>query len=293
MVAIAVRPVRPVDLLELTKPRIVALVVLTVAAGFYLAAPTGTDTLVLFVHTLFGTALVAAGTNALNQVAESDVDARMRRTARRPIPAGRLDSSAAAAFAWTAGVAGMVYLTVFVNGITAFLAGMTLLSYVWAYTTLKRTTSLSTLVGAVPGALPIVGGWTAGGGTLGPEAWSLFWILFVWQLPHFLALAWIYREDYARAGLRMLSVSDSDGRSTFAQASLYAAALVPVSLVPTMLGIAGGVYFFGALVLSVWLTWMSVRALLDRTVDRARRLFSASVTYLPVLLLLMAVNRTS
>lgn len=291
MVAVAPLPrVRAADLLELTKPRIVGLVVATAAAGFYLAAPGGVD-VTLFLNAMLGTTLVAAGTNALNQVAERDVDAIMRRTARRPLPTGRVGAASAAWFAWLLGASGITCLAALVNPLTALLAAATLGSYVFVYTPLKRRTTLATLVGGIPGALPIVGGWTAAGGTLGIEAWVLFWILFLWQLPHFLALAWLYREDYARAGLRMLSVGDADGLNTFRQAALYAVALLPVSLVPTLVGVTGPVYFFGAVVLSGWLVWVGFAALRERGAPQARRLFLTSVWYLPALLGLMVADK--
>ena len=276
--------------MELTKPRIVGLVVATAAAGFYLAAPGGVD-VTLFLNAMLGTTLVAAGTNALNQVAERDVDAIMRRTARRPLPTGRVGPADAAWFAWLLGASGITCLAALVNPLTALLAAATLGSYVFLYTPLKRRTTLATLVGGIPGALPIVGGWTAAGGTLGIEAWVLFWILFLWQLPHFLALAWLYREDYARAGLRMLSVGDADGLNTFRQAALYAVALLPVSLVPTLVGVTGPVYFFGAVVLSGWLVWVGFAALRERGAPQARRLFLTSVWYLPALLGLMVADK--
>ena len=290
MVAIAVPRARAGDLLELTKPRIVVMVVATAAAGFYLAAAGAIDPL-LFLHTVIGTTLVAAGTNALNQVAERDVDALMRRTAQRPLPAGRLSAASGAGFAWFLGGAGIAYLAAMVNAPTALVAAATLLTYVFCYTPLKRRTSLSTLIGGIPGALPIVGGWTAAGGGLGPQVWVLFWILFLWQLPHFLALAWLYREDYARAGLQVLSVGDEDGTSTFRQAALYACALLPVSLAPTLTGVTGALYFFGAAALSGWFVLASYRAVRERTTLRARKLFLTSVWYLPALLLLMVVDK--
>jgi protoheme IX farnesyltransferase len=280
------------DLLELTKPRIVGLVLVTAAAGFYLGAPGGISPW-LFLHMLIGTTLVAAGTNALNQVAERDVDALMRRTADRPLPAGRLSYPAAAGFAWLAGTLGVFYLAVFTNAVTSAIAAATLLSYVFVYTPLKRRTTLATLVGAVPGALPVVGGWTAAGGSLSLEVWVLFWILFLWQLPHFLALAWLYREDYTRAGLHMLSVGDADGRNTFLQAAMYAAALLPVSLIPTVLGISGPWYFAGAALLSSWFLWVGISAARERTNAVARRLFLTSVWYLPVLFGLMVANKAA
>lgn len=290
MVVVFPSKVQFADLVALSKPRIVLMVMLTAAAGFWMASPTGQHTLLLF-NTLLGTALVAAGTNALNQVAERDLDALMRRTRMRPLPAGRLSPTVAALFAWLAGVAGIGYLAVTVNLLTAALAAITLLSYVFVYTPLKRHSSASTLIGAIPGALPIVGGWTAATGSLAFAAWALFWIMFLWQLPHFLALGWMYREDYARARFKTLSSGDSDGRLTFVYASLYAAALVPVSLVPTLLGITGGFYFFGAALLSTGFFIVSSTAARHASAMNARRLFRSSLAYLPLLLLLMAVNR--
>ena len=278
------------DLIQLAKPRIVGLVIVTAAAGFYLAAPVGVS-LALFLHLVLGTALVAAGTNALNQVAERDTDALMHRTSKRPLPTGRVTLRLAALLAWTAGVVGVAYLATFVNGLTAAIAAATLLSYVFLYTPLKRKTSLNTLVGCVPGALPILGGWTAAGGSLGVEAWVLFGILFLWQLPHFLALAWLYREDYGRAGLRMLSVGDHTGHTTFRHAAVYALALLPVSLLPAVVGIAGAWYFAGAVLLSSWFVWVGMRAVRERSNAVAKRLFVTSVWYLPVLLGLMVVNK--
>ncbi|MBI2403140.1 MAG: protoheme IX farnesyltransferase [Gemmatimonadetes bacterium] len=291
MTVLALPRTTAADFLALGKPRIVALIVITVVAGFLVAPAPGPGAVALL-HAVIGTTLVAAGTNALNQLFERDVDALMRRTERRPLAAGRLSALAGAGFGWSAGAGGIAWLAVFTNETTAALAALTLLSYVFLYTPLKRKSTLATLIGAVPGALPIVGGWTAGGGELGPGAWVLFWIMFLWQLPHFLALSWIYREDYRRAGLRMLSVTDGDGSETFRQASLYAMALVPVSLVPTLLGLSGATYFVGALVLSGWLVGVSLSAARARSPKSAGRLFAASNLYLPVLLLLMVLNRT-
>lgn len=290
MVTTTLSRARPGDFVELTKPGIVALVMLTVAAGFWLAGPALQQTLVLF-HALLGTALTAAGTNALNQVAERDVDAAMLRTRNRPVPTGRLSVPSAAAFAWLCGISGVLYLAVFVNTLTAALAAVTLILYVFLYTPLKRKTEIATLIGAVPGAIPIVGGWTAGGGDLGLHAGVLFSILFLWQLPHFLALEWMYREDYARAGIKALTLTDPKGGATFRQATLYAAALLPISLAPTVLGIAGAIYFVGAVVLSGWFLLTSVSAVRNRTDASAVRLFRASLVYLPVLLLMMVSNR--
>jgi protoheme IX farnesyltransferase len=281
---------RASDFFALTKPRIVLLVVLTAAVGFYMAAPVGVGAL-LFVHTVVGTALVAAASSALNQVVESDSDALMWRTAGRPIPAGRLGWQTGVAFAALLGTGGTVYLLHFVNPLTAALAGLTLGSYVLLYTPLKRRTTLNTLIGAIPGALPILGGWTAGANGISLPAWSLFGILFLWQLPHFLALAWLYRDDYTRAGLRMLSVGDDDGHRTFRQAVLYAAALIPMSLVPTLLGLTGPVYFVGAVLLGVWYSGTSLWAGYRRSTTAARRLFLVSIAYLPAILGLLALDK--
>ena len=247
--------------------------------------------LTLLMHTLVGTALVAAGTNAFNQLRERDVDALMHRTAARPLPSGRLTPRAAGAFAGVISVGGVVWLAAFVNLTTAALATLTLVSYVFLYTPMKRRTSLNTLVGAVPGALPIVGGWTAAGGAPGPAVLALFWILFLWQLPHFLALAWIYREDYRRGGLAMLSVGDADGRHTGRMVLLYATALLPVSLLPTLLGVTGGVYFFGALALGLAYAGASIAMTRAVTTPRAWRVFLVSIVYLPVLLTLMVLDK--
>ncbi|MGH7569401.1 MAG: heme o synthase [Gemmatimonadales bacterium] len=281
-----------VALLELTKPRITQLVLLTAAAGFLLGAAQGVD-LWLLAHTLLGTALVAGGTNALNQLRERDVDARMERTRGRPLPSGRLTPAQAAWFAGAISLAGVAYLWLAVNRLTAGLAALTLVSYVFLYTPLKRTTSLNTLVGAVPGALPIVGGWTAAGGALDAAAGALFWILFLWQLPHFLALAWIYREDYRRGGLVMLTRDDPDGRYTGRMILLYACALVPVSLAPTLLGVTGAVYFFGALALGLAYAAAGASVALAATTERAWRLFFVSIVYLPGLLTLMVLDHVA
>ena len=265
---------------------------LTAAAGFYLGGAAGQAVdLRLLASTLLGTALVAAGTNAFNQLRERDADGRMERTRRRPLPSGRISPRAAGLFAGLISTAGVVYLGVAVNLVTAGLAALTLASYVLLYTPLKRTTPLNTLIGAVPGALPIVGGWTAAGGELGPAVVALFWILFLWQLPHFLALSWIYREDYRRGGFAMLSVRDPDGRQTGWVSFLYALTLVPVSLLPTLFGVTGRIYFFGALVLG--LAYVGATLIMSRaaTVPRAWRVFLVSVLYLPALLTLMVVDK--
>ncbi len=247
----------------------------------------------LLLHTLIGTALVAAGTNAWNQVRERDVDALMQRTRRRPLPSGRLTARAAAWFASAITVGGVGYLAATVNLLTAGLAALTFISYVCLYTPLKRTTSLNTLIGAVPGALPIVGGWTAAGGDLGAAVAALFGILFLWQLPHFLALAWLYREDYRAGGLKMLGGDDEGGRDTGRMVLLYALALLPISLLPTMLGVTGPVYFFGALGLGVVYAAVGATLLAAATAPRAWRVFFVSIVYLPVLLTLMVIDKVT
>jgi protoheme IX farnesyltransferase len=277
-------------LFELTKPRITQLVLLTAAAGFYAGARGGVDPWLLL-HTLLGTALVAGGTNALNQLRERDIDARMERTRRRPLPSGRVSARAAGVFAGAISLLGVVYLALAVNVLTAALAALTLVSYVFLYTPLKRRTTLNTLIGAVPGALPIVGGWTAAGGALDVAVGALFWILFLWQLPHFLALAWIYREDYRRGGLAMLSVEDADGRRTGRMVLLYALALLPVSLVPTLVGLTGAVYFVGAVLLGVVYSGVGVALAWRVTAPRAWRVFAVSVVYLPALLALLVIDK--
>jgi protoheme IX farnesyltransferase len=276
---------------ELTKPGITRLVSLTAAAGFYLASRGGVDVAAL-IHTIIGTALVASGASALNQYLERGPDALMRRTANRPIPSGRISPRAALAFAWAVSVFGVAYLLALVNVPAALADALTLLIYVFAYTPLKRVSSLSTLVGAVPGALPVLAGWVAAGGSLAePAGWALFAILFLWQIPHFLALAWMYRDDYRRGGFVMLSLDDSDGGRTAMQSVNYAFALTLVSVAPTLVGLTGTAYFVGAIVLGAALVAVS-GAVLRRRGDRdARRLFFASVIYLPLLLVLMVLDK--
>lgn len=278
--------------LELSKPRITQLVVLTAAGGYYMASR-GPFDLSRFGWTLVGTALVAAGTNALNQLRERKTDALMHRTRNRPLPAGRITPRGALAFSLVAATAGIGLLAWRVNLLTAFLAGLTLVSYVWVYTSLKPRTTYNTLVGAIPGALPVLGGWTAAGGALEPAAWSLFWILFLWQLPHFLALAWMYREDYRSAGLAMLSIGDPDGTRTARMTLLYAVALVPVSMLPTVYGVTGPVYFYGVLSLGVGYAAAAAGMVLRPAAREvwARRVFFASIVYLPALLTLGVLSR--
>ena len=276
------------DVLVLIKVRIAVWVVFTVVAGFILGAAPGTQSLLL--PLIIGTALVVVGTNALNQVLEVDVDGLMRRTRNRPLPTGRMAVGPVAAAAGLAGATGIIFLAVTVNGLTAALAGLTLVSYVFLYTPLKRRSTLATLVGAVPGALPIAGGWAAARGQIDATAMVLFMIMFLWQMPHFLALSWLYREDYANAGIRMLTGLDPTGRLTFAHATAYAVALIPVALLPALMGVTGRAYFWGALILSIAYGWAALMAAINPDTARARRLFLWSISYLPVLLTLMMVD---
>ncbi len=279
-----------VDALELTKPGITGLVLVTTAVGFHLGA-VGAFDFPLLLHALLGTALLAGGTNALNQYAEREADAQMKRTRERPLPAGRLRPSVALAFATAISLAGAVHLAVAVNLLTALLGAAALVIYVFLYTPLKRRTSLCTIVGAVPGALPPLMGWAAIRGELDVLAWVLFAIVFFWQLPHFLAIAWLYRQDYARAGFPMLPVLDPTGSRTARQILLYTLALVLVSLLTTVLGLTGAIYFFGALTLGLGFLALGLALAFGRGGQQARRLFLGSVIYLPVLLILMVVDK--
>lgn len=283
-----VESARLADLVELTKPRITTMVAVTTAAGFVMAG--GSLDLLLLLHTLVGTALVASGAGALNHVVERDVDARMRRTADRPLASGRLDPDLGLLWAVLLSVAGVTWLAVGVNLLTSLIGALTLAGYVFVYTPMKRLTSLATIVGAVPGAMPPLMGWTAARDTLDPGAWVLFAILFLWQLPHFLAIAWMYRVDYERGGMPMLPVLDPQGERTGRQAVLYAAALVPVSLLPTPLGLTGGVYFAGALALGVGFLAAALAFQSRRTNKAARKLLLVSVLYLPLILAAMLLD---
>ncbi len=281
---------RWLDFVELTKPRIAVLVLFTVAIGALLARR-GTINWEQLVHTLLGTALVAAGASALNQLLERHTDGLMRRTENRPLPAGRLHPLEVLAFGLTLGILGTIYLAISLrHPLAAGVAGFTFLSYVLLYTPLKRITTLNTLIGAVPGALPPVIGWTAATGRLDREAVVLFLILFLWQVPHFLAIAWIYREDYGRAGMRMLPVIDPAGSMTGRQMVVYCLALVPVSLMPVLFQQAGLVYGAGALILGLYFLGTAGGFIGARTPARARRVLRASLVYLPALLALLLIE---
>jgi heme o synthase len=281
---------RSSDFLALTKPRLNLLVLLTTLGGLYLGAPDGVAPLLLF-HTLIGTALVAGGASALNQVWERDTDGLMRRTRTRPVPDGRLQAAEGLRFGLLLSAIGLVQLALGVNLAAALVAAATLGSYVLLYTPLKRRTWLSTLIGAFPGALPPVIGWAAATGRIDVAALTLFGIVFFWQIPHFLAIAWLYREDYARAGLPLLPVIEPDGRSTGRQALIYAVLLVPVSVSPAATGLAGTGYVAVAVVLGAALVALSVTFARERSTTAARRLFLASIAYLPLLWAVLVVDR--
>jgi heme o synthase len=280
---------RAADFLELTKPRITMLVLVTTAVGYVLGVR-GAFEPAVFAALLAGTALLSGGASVLNQYWEREADGRMRRTRSRPLPSGRVAPGAALAFGLILSAAGLGLLAS-ASGLAYFLGAAALGSYVLAYTPLKRVTSLCTVVGAVPGAIPPLLGWAAARGTLEPGAWALFAVLFLWQLPHFLAIGWIYREDYARGGFPMLTVTDPDGRSTGRQAVLYAAALLPTTLVAGALSADGPAYLWGALALGAAFLACAVAFAKTRSLAWARRLFVASVLYLPAVLGLMVFDR--
>jgi protoheme IX farnesyltransferase len=274
---------------ELTKPRITFLIVLTSAAGFALASPGSIDYLALL-RSLLGIALLSSGIATLNQYAERELDGLMRRTASRPLPSGKLGPWEALAFGAAITIVAELYLLILVNPLSAVLGLTVIAGYLFAYTPLKTRTSLSTLVGAFPGAVPPLIGWTAATGSLSLEGWILFAILFLWQFPHFLAIAWMYREDYSRAGILMLPVVEPDGRVTAQQIVVYTLMLLPVSLLPTVMGMSGKVYFVGAIVLGLLFLYSSLRAAFSMSRQQARRLLLASVLYLPLLFILMVLN---
>ncbi len=281
---------RILDYVALTKPRVAVLVLFTVGAGALLAGGLSVSPLVVL-HAVFGTALVAGGASALNQLLERHSDGRMQRTENRPLPAGRLQPAEVLLFGLLLGIAGVAYLALTLSRPwAALLAAVTFALYVGVYTPLKPRTALNTLIGAVPGAMPPVIGWTAVRGDVSPEAMLLFMIVFLWQVPHFLAIAWIYRADYARAGLRMLPVLDPAGNVTGQRMVSYCLGLIPVSLGPALLGHAGWLFLIGALVLGVGFLFSSIRFWHLRSGGQARRVLRASLLYLPALLLLLILD---
>jgi protoheme IX farnesyltransferase len=290
------------DYAELTKLRVTSLIVMTAWCGYFFGAHKAHQswiTLGLF-HALFGVALVSSGTAALNEVMEQDVDARMRRTAIRPLPSGRMSVFHATAVGLIAALGGSVYLAIFSNPLTGLLTLLTSVVYLAAYTPLKRISPICTFVGAFPGAMPGVLGWTAIRGRLEWETLVLFAILFVWQFPHFFSIAWLYREDYAKGGIKMLPVVEEDGRSTGHRILAYSIALIPISVLPSLMGMAGRLYLIGAVLLSVALLYFGVRLAFaglplstPASKMRARHVLQATVIYLPLLFALMMVNSAS
>ncbi len=287
------------DYAELIKLRVTSLVVMTAWCGYYLGALKAGSSPWSWsmVNTLLGVGLIAAGTAALNQVMEREADAQMRRTDQRPIPAGRMSAAHATTLGLLAAMGGALGLAFTANLLTGFLAVLTAAVYLGVYTPLKKVSPVCTFVGAFPGAMPGVLGWTAARGTLDWEAGALFAIVFLWQFPHFLSIAWLYREDYERAGIRMLPVVDTSGRTTSLEIVVYSLLLVPVSLAPTVLGMSGRIYLAGALALSLAFLWTSLRLATvkappaaPQSKPRARQLLQASVVYLPLLFALMMLN---
>lgn len=275
---------------DLCKACLTTLVLVTTGVGFFMGS-SGALEWVLLWHTLVGTGFLAAGAAAFNQLLEREHDARMQRTCDRPLPSGRLRPRTVWLVGTAAAVVGLSELLLAVNRPAAVLGAITLILYLFLYTPLKRLTPLNTIVGAVPGALPPLLGWTAARGTIEIEGWSLFAILVFWQLPHFLAIAWIYRDDYARAGFAMLSVSDSTGERTSAHALAHTLGLLAVSLAPFVLGMSGPLYLAGALGLGSFFLWRAFRFAREVSLARARQLFFASILYLPFLLGLMVLDR--
>ena len=275
------------DYWAMTKPEVNFLIAITTAAGFYLGSPSGWSPLL---HTLAGTVLVASGAAALNQWMEHDHDARMRRTARRPIAAGRIEPYRALAFGLLLSLAGIVWLVGAAGALASLLAVGTLLGYLFLYTPLKRMTPLCTLVGAVPGAVPPLIGWAAARGRLDPEAWVLFGIVFLWQFPHFMAIAWMYRDDYDRAGYRVLTPGRSRARFVTLQALLPLMALLPFSLLPLLAGRASLLYGIGTMLLGVGFLSYGVRFTLRKSGSAARQLLLVSIVYLPSLFVLLILG---
>ena len=282
---------RVADFIELVKPRLVVMILITTAAGFYLGAQQTVDWL-RCLHTLVGAGLTAAGVLGLNQYLERDVDAQMKRTQERPLPGGRMHPLTALLIGAILTGGGMLYLTISVNMLSGFVISLIVVSYLFLYTPLKRKTSLCTLIGAVPGALPPVVGWVAARGSLTGEAWVLFTILFLWQIPHSLAIAYIYREDYANAGFRLLPVIHPDGTSTCRQIVVNCVALLGIGLLPTLYNIAGSVYFFTALLSGVGFLAVGIYLARTRSVKAARYLLYASLLYLPLVFVTMALDKT-
>ena len=274
---------------ELTKPRIAFLLVLTAAAGFYLGADKGFS-FPLFFNSMIGISLLAFGVATLNQFIERDIDKLMERTAARPLPTKKLSPAEALIFGVSLTVVAEIYLAFLVNGLTAALGLIVIVGYVFLYTPLKTRTSASTAIGALPGALPPLMGFTAAANEITLGAWALFAMLFLWQFPHFLAIAWMYREQYAKAGILMLPVVEPEGKITARQIVLFTVLLLPVSLAPFFLGVAGWIYLTGACVLGIWFLAASISAARAKTNEKARKLLLVSVLYLPIIFALMVLD---
>lgn len=277
------------DYWTLTKPEISFLVVVSALAGYLLGAPAGIDGWTLLV-TLSGVGLCAGGVGMLNHLVESALDAQMKRTRDRPLPAGRVSASSVRAVGTGMVCAGVGALCPLVNPLTAILAALTAILYLFVYTPLKQTTKWNTLIGTVPGALPALGGYTAATGDVGPAGWAIFAILVCWQMPHFLSLAWMYRKDYARGGYAMLPVVEPSGQSTALQTVLFTALLLGVSLLPTWFGAMGWLYALGALPLGLWFLWTAIAFYRERTGQQARRVLKASIVYIPALVLFIVAD---
>lgn len=277
------------DYIELTKPRITWLILMSTAIGYYFGHE-GIWRIWPIFHALVGTGLIASGTAALNQWYEREADEKMRRTQGRPIPSGRVAAPKALYFGIALEIAGSLELWLGVNGLTSLLGIATIVLYLCAYTPLKQKTWWSTTVGAIPGAMPPLIGYAAASGRLSADAWVLYAILFLWQFPHFYAIAWMYRDDYSRAGIQMLPVVEPDGLSTSRQIVLYSVLLIPISLLPHWLGMTGSIYLVGALAMGLWFLYSGLRVSFDRTRIRARRVLLTSVIYLPVLYGLMVLD---
>ncbi|HWF44432.1 MAG TPA: heme o synthase [Candidatus Kapabacteria bacterium] len=277
------------DFYDLSKPGIGFYSLITTAAAFWLAS--AEINIPLLIHTILATGLVTCGGGALNQVIEVEADGQMRRTENRPLPSGRIPLMMGLAFGVGASIAGVLYMLIFVGSLAAMLSVATLAGYLFVYTPLKKKTHLSTLIGAFPGAFPILIGWVAVRGSIDMRGWTLFAILFLWQIPHFLAIAWMYRKDYARAGFPMLTVVDPEGSRTSFQVLSYVLALIPVSLLPTLLHMTGPIYFVGALAIGIGFAVAGIRTAALRSNAAAKQLLFASIIYLPVLLALMVFDK--
>jgi protoheme IX farnesyltransferase len=287
---IAIERSRVADYVTLTKPELTFLSVVTAIAGVFLASSASVP-LDILLHVIIGTAFVGAGAGALNQLMEREYDGMMRRTEHRPLPSGRLTPLEVLLFGSVSSLLGLIDLALYTNILAAFLAGVTLVTYLFLYTPLKRITPWSTVIGGIPGAIPPVIGWTAARGSITYEAWILFAILFFWQMPHFFSLAWMYRKDYARAGYKMLTVLDSSGSATSKHIIVYSTLLLLTSLVPPVFGFGGVLYAGVAVLLGIGFLGAGIQHWITRSNESARKVFFGSLIYLPILLLIMVVDR--